>query len=80
VTETELNQIAERVMHARVEYYQRHGRFPTKLFLDRPTYLEAIMHKPYAEELNRSRTFLGLELYQTMRFGSDVKPLLLVSE
>lgn len=62
-----------------MDFFEKTGKFPTRLFLDRATYLAAIMTEPYHRELNQYRTFLGMELYQCSRIFGE-KPVLEVLE
>lgn len=72
MTPAQIDALDNAIMKKRFEFNEAYGRFPTKLFLDRKTYLEAILATPYMEELNRARTFNGLVLYQATRiFGEN---------
>lgn len=74
-----MRELDNEIMSKRSAFYEKHGVFPTRLFLDRETYLDAIMTAPYHEELGRARTFNGLVLYQTIRFGTKGERLVEVA-
>lgn len=80
LSDAEARALENLVAEKRQSYFELYDRYPTKVFLDRTTYLKAIMTRQYASELNVHRTFLGMQLYQAVPVFGSGEPLVVVIE